>query len=771
MPLAPEERARLEARLAQLQSEKAAYLASQGKGAEDVSLSFKPATPPAAAAPRSELLDGVDLVPTTSVKDAAALTPPEDPNMTARIKSAVYPTTAEEGVNPAHEKLPDWIRLPELRNVSGASALALVGTANAGPEEAKQIIEAQFPGVTAKVDGRYVIFKSKEDGQEYAWKPGMRLSDVGRGLAGAAIAAPATYLAPAGVVGGVLAGAGGAALNEAAQALAGGTFDLAPIGIGGVAGAALPAASRAKEIAHRAIAGEAPAAAQTAEELAGAISRTAQGDSAAAATLARSAAPDAEALAAAKANGLAGVLGPEHVTESDAVRQAMQGAKAVIPALKQQEQDAIARFLGVVRQKFADWGAQSEQGVFSERVREGLATASKNFQQRVKDAYAAVKLPPTEAPVVSSTIQTLEQRAAEHGGAQYLSTYEQKLLKDLTESPTIARFKTIRSEWGAATKGKGPYAPAEPGLAKMLFKQIEADYLATAEKYGQKEALEAASSLASEGFKLQKETAATFGKKAAETLAGTKMQGAVGQAVKGDATKLATAMRLLPQEMQGEAAISGLFHALAANGDGTLSLAALDGLARQLKANPQAAAVLFHHIPAEAREGLPQLLKLARGITKAAEASKSDFAGAVRGAQAADGFIASIIKPLAKVAAPALDIAGLPATFTAAPFTGRLQGVGRLLVEKVTGSNVDKMNLVTQALTSADGVTMLEAIAARAPQGRIEALASKLADRSPSFARLMNAAKIPPAERRQWIMQAVASSAAQQANNVRKETE
>lgn len=150
------------------------------------------------------------------------------------------------------DRLPDWLGMPELSELTGAGLKTGVGTMFAGPKEAVQVIQANYPGtkVTQDSKGNYLLTSSL-DGKEYAIKPGFQWGDVPRALG--AIAA----FTPAGRATTVLGGAGGAAATEAViqgtQAATGGDFDTGDVALAAVAGGAVPAAARVIEAAKPAV--------------------------------------------------------------------------------------------------------------------------------------------------------------------------------------------------------------------------------------------------------------------------------------------------------------------------------------------------------------------------------------------------------------------------------------------------------------------------------------------------------------------------------------
>jgi hypothetical protein len=142
------------------------------------------------------------------------------------------------------EAMPDWASMPELNQLSMASAKTGIGTLLSNPDETAQIIQANFPQTQIRQDekGNY-IFKSSIDGKEYAYKAGFRASDIPRALSGIAAFTPAS--AVRGVLGSMVAGGATQAGIEATQAGTGGEFNAGDVGmVAGISGA-IPAAGQA----------------------------------------------------------------------------------------------------------------------------------------------------------------------------------------------------------------------------------------------------------------------------------------------------------------------------------------------------------------------------------------------------------------------------------------------------------------------------------------------------------------------------------------------
>lgn len=143
--------------------------------------------------------------------------------------------TGSERSTPEIEAAPDWTTMPELNELSLASAGTALGTMFTSPEESVKIIQANYPGVEVRQDAKGNYILRSQNGKEYGIKPGFRFSDVPRAAGGI------FAFTPAGAARTVAGAAGGAALTqagiEATQAAAGGTFDPSEIALAGAGGA------------------------------------------------------------------------------------------------------------------------------------------------------------------------------------------------------------------------------------------------------------------------------------------------------------------------------------------------------------------------------------------------------------------------------------------------------------------------------------------------------------------------------------------------------
>jgi hypothetical protein len=151
------------------------------------------------------------------------------------IEGAIETVTGSERSTPEIEAAPDWTTMPELNELSLASAGTALGTMFSSPEESVKIIQANYPGVAVRQDAKGNYILRSQDGKEYGIKPGFKWSDIPRAAGGI------FAFTPAGAARTVAGAAGGAALTqagiEATQAATGGTFDPAEIALAGVGGA------------------------------------------------------------------------------------------------------------------------------------------------------------------------------------------------------------------------------------------------------------------------------------------------------------------------------------------------------------------------------------------------------------------------------------------------------------------------------------------------------------------------------------------------------
>ena len=175
----------------------------------------------------------------TNLQPATAA--PEEPGFFSKLGEAI---TGSGRVTPESQTLPEWTTMPEMNQLSIASARSGIGTILSSPEETIQILKSNFPDIQVRQDvkGNYVM-KSSINGQEYIIPPGVSMGDLPRILAGFA------GFSPVGAATNIPRAAMGAAATqsviEGSQASAGGTYNPEDIAITGLAGGAVPVIGKA----------------------------------------------------------------------------------------------------------------------------------------------------------------------------------------------------------------------------------------------------------------------------------------------------------------------------------------------------------------------------------------------------------------------------------------------------------------------------------------------------------------------------------------------
>lgn len=377
------------------------------------------------------------------------------------------------------DALPDWAGMPELNQLSMASAKTGLGTLLTNPQETVQVIQSNFPGVQVRQDrnGNFIL-RSSVDGQEYAIKPGFQVSDIPRAAAGMLAFTPAGRATT--ITGAGLAAAGTQAAIEASQAATGGEFNPGDVAAAGAMGAAVPAAGRVLDFAAAparaainrvmgrvepavAEAGGAapaavpaaappaisagapgmtvppvPAAAAPAATLEG-VTQTARaaagGSKQATEQLAAAAAPNAETAAAAERLGISNYLQPDHVTTNDAYRQVAGVLKSnPTSQLALQEKEGLAQVAKRASDLIEEVGGTNDLSALDASVKARMQATHTELSAREDKLYQQLREkvgPTTDAPAANA-LAFAEQRAKELGGRQNLSPMEKDIIAKLS---------------------------------------------------------------------------------------------------------------------------------------------------------------------------------------------------------------------------------------------------------------------------------------------------------------------------------------------------
>jgi hypothetical protein len=649
--------------------------------------------------------------------------------------------TGTERETPTTQALPDYAGMPELNTFSMASFKSGLGTLMTNPQETVQVIQSNFPGVQVSQDekGNFVL-QSSIDGQLYAIKPGFQISDIPRAAGALAAFTPAGRAA---TLPGMAVGAGATqAAIEATQAATGGRFDTgevattavlapvlpaavrgvqavraarapvttaagpaapagAPMGTAMAPGAPVRAAAAAPEVQPAAVPVTPPAAAAalTPQELATTARTAAEGGmgaTRATAVLAEQAAPDPQVLAAARRLGIDEYLQPDHLTSNQAYRELAQAVKSIPGS---QARAAEIKGLEQVGQRadnlITEIGGTTDLSRLNQSVRTQLDQTVTNLSNQADDAYKALRtqIPSQTRGQADNVLNFVQKRADDLDGAENLSSLEKMVRSKLTpkpikddagnvigtRAPTYALIDDVRRDVGAAARQAGPFADADTGLAKQLYRLIDDDQFALAQTAGQGESYRLAKSLVQMRKGFEDDMTSLFGRQLDQSLV-SKLESATMSLSKGDADKLAKILTAIPKDMRQAVTASSLNTAFGkATQNGTLNFNTYAKWYEGLLANKQAYAALMANLPQPARKQLSDLYRVSSNVSKATREriTTGRIQAVQQELQGADNMLSNIygLAKRAAVGVPieaATSLVGLPGAGIASGLTAAL---------------------------------------------------------------------------------------------------
>lgn len=575
------------------------------------------------------------------------------------IREAV---TGERRSTVETETLPEWTSMPELNQLSVASAKTGLGTLLSNPRETVQIIQANFPGVSARADekGNFIL-RSSIDNKEYAIPPGFSVGDIPR--AGGAISA----FTPAGAartIPGMIAGAAATQTGiEASQRLTGGTADPGEIALAGATAPILPVLGAAaksvappiKQTAKEALnkllgrtpnsalpepsapGGKPPITdAMSPDELAETARKAAAGGVGSQRKiqiLAEEAAPDAATLAAADRLGITQYLQPDHLTTSQAYRELAQAVKSVpgseARALEIQGLNEVGNRAATLVDELGGSFDLSALNAGAKTRLEGITTRLEDISNRL---YGRVRegLPGGTTTMPDRVLSFIEARAAELGGERFLSPLEKTILKRLRPTtqkvkvngvefdedifPTYALLDDTRKLVGAAARQQGLFKDADTGLAKMLYGLLDEDQMTVAAANNLDGVLKSAQSAVKLRKGVEDDMMSLFGKQLDSSLVGPLTTG-VKSLQTGDVSRMKKLLDALPKSMRPKAMASGLTVAFGrANQNGMLNFKTFADWYEGVMRNKEAYDLVMNNLPGEARQQLADLYRVSKGI-------------------------------------------------------------------------------------------------------------------------------------------------------------
>jgi len=565
--------------------------------------------------------------------------------------------TGRERETEATRTLPAWTTMPELNSFSFASALTGLGTALSSPDQAVEIIKANYPSTAVMQDekGNYIL-RSSIDGKDYAVPPGFAMGDIPRGLAGAAAFIPAGRATT--LLGAGLTGAGTQAAIEATKVGAGATVrpvEIAKdIAVTGVLEAAVPGATRLIKAARgtptsppprieptmdgaaRPVGAPPSAPAMPMSDLA-ATARTAAGETRipgaqtrAMQVLASETAPNPKTLEAAKRLGIDQYLQPDHITTNQVYRELAQAVKSVPGSQARAAELEGFRIIGDRADKLiADIGGTKDLSTLSATVQKQLQSQVDELAAETDGLFINVinKAIPIRAEVNPQNILNyLTTRGADLGGLQNLSAMEKDVLRRLSPQirkvdgvdvevlPTYAQLDQVRKDIGSAYKQAGPFKDSDRGALDQLYGPLAQDQKAVAQSFGVGNAFEAANKAVQVRKSIEKDMTSLFGKQLHLSMVDN-ITGAMRALPKGDEMKLVNLLKSVPQDMRQEVVASGLNTAFGrAALDKKLGFNEYATWYQGLLENKQAYAAVMSNLPPGARKQLSDLYRVSRGI-------------------------------------------------------------------------------------------------------------------------------------------------------------
>lgn len=688
------------------------------------------------------------------------------------------------------KRLPEWTSMPELNTLTSAKSWkAGLGTLFASPDEAVQVIKAQYPDTQVAKDskGNYLL-KSSVDGKTYAIPPGFSTGDIPRAVGTVAAFTPAGRAAT--VAGAGLRSAGAQALIEGSQGATGGDVSAKEILTAGVAGAAVPAVfnplakfvkdkvkpaitgfverraankaaqalpdspavppdvprvsiagERSGDVADTAIGGVRPAA--SLEDLAGKAKSAGQGGIGTKnkiEDIAGEVIPDEKTVEAAKRLGVSEYLQPDHVSTNQVFRELSQAVKSVPGSqTRAKEIEGLTQVAKRADDLIEELGGTRDLSALDSTIKGRMSSTISDLEKQAGDLYSKVRtaIPAKSAAPADDTMAFISQRADDFQGLQNLTKEERLIASRLGQQgdPTYALLDETRKQIGAALSKKGgPFQDGEEGVLKKLYASLSADQERVAVREGAGELFDEAKRVVRLRKGFEDDLSALYGKHIDGSIVG-KLGDAVGSISKGDTSKFIKLINATPPEMRQQLVASGLNKAFSRmSGTGDISFTRFANWYDGLVKNKQAYTALMSNLPKESRKSLNDLYRVSKGIRAASrERIQTGRIQAVSDIiKGADGF-AGTLYDLAK-----RSMGGAAAEVATTSFGMPGVGIASGIASALTKGKPNVMKAVDEVLSSPQ---FMEAVRESA-KGNSAKAASSVA-KSPAFKRFISAAGNP----------------------------
>jgi hypothetical protein len=554
--------------------------------------------------------------------------------------------TGERRATDLSRTLPSYQTMPEFRGIRNFFSIpqfkTALGTIMGSPVEMADVIKTQYPQIRVRYDEKgNPILRSAVDNKEYVIEPGMELSDIPRAGAAAAMFA---LTKGRGLLGTMAQGAGTQTAYEGVQSTLGGEFGVPEVVTAGVIPGAfytVGASAQALKPYFQAIfprlfnSSKAPASVITnpnlsAQETAELARKAAEGNTTAMRLLAEDAAPDPKTLAAAERLGIAQFLQPDHVTTNQSFRELSQLLKSQSgSAMRREEMQGLQQVGERAFQLVDTLGGTPDLSTLNATVRNNMRQTLDDLHTAVDTGWTRLRdlVKPSTPVSPNNVINQIEARAAElgAGGENFLSPLEKTILSALRRSnattpeelPTFGLLDQMRRLAGRATRGEGPHADEERGLAMKLYEALVADVGDAAEDVVGKQGRDLFTTVSATGRlenSVRGDITALFGRNVDKSMV-SNLTSAVKLLSSGDADKFVNLIQAVPRDMRREVAVSALTTAFGrATQNGQLNFGAYTKWYEGLLRNRTAYRTLIGNLPRGAQKQFSDLYRVSRGI-------------------------------------------------------------------------------------------------------------------------------------------------------------
>ncbi len=493
------------------------------------------------------------------------------------------------------------------------------------------------------------------------------------------------------------------------------------------------------------------------------------GSSKAKTILATEAAPNPKTLQAAKRLGIEDYLQPDHVTTNQAFRELSQAVKSVPGSSTRAAEIIGLNQIGERAERLiVEMGGRNDLSRMSDSVRSRIDGTITQLSKAADDAYSAIdtKIPKQTRGPADSILDFVKQRAEDLDGVDNLSPIESTILKKLspvvdesgaTRNPTYALIDSVRKDIGDAAKAKGPFADANTGLAKYLYKLIDEDQAKIATDAGLGDAYKAAKEVVKMRKGFEDDMISIYGKNLDQSLVG-KLDSATMSLSKGDADKLAKIMKSIPQDMRKEVAASALKTAFGnATQNGKLNFNTFAKWYDGLLENKQAYTALMSNLGPQERKAVSDMYRVSKNISLATREriTTGRIQAIQQEIQGADNLLSSVygVAKRTMIGIPlegATTMMGLPGA-----------GIASALGSALTRGKPNTMKLADELISSPQFLDLIRETSKKGTPSRAQSVTLA---KSPAYKRFANAAGVPTESESaiNWIMSAIRGEQAAQ---------